>query len=132
MPSAVAVAAAVGILGLLAGCELPTEESFLPTAAIEITPPQDYLSWWNQTRQCSGLDGTFSQLHWYVVPGVSTIANDHDEVAGFWLAGRRAIVLAGWYQLSPLVVRHEMLHALLRVPGHPAEYFRVRCAGVVG
>jgi hypothetical protein len=54
------------------------------------------------------------------------------EVGGYWAPGTNRIVLAGDGTLVGALVRHEMLHALVRQQkGHPREYFLDRCAGVV-
>jgi hypothetical protein len=37
------------------------------------------------------------------------------------------IVIAGNYLNHEMVVRHEMLHALLQREGHPTDYFVDRC-----
>jgi len=36
-------------------------------------------------------------------------------------------VIAGNYAEHEMVVRHEMLHALLQREGHPTDYFVNRC-----
>jgi hypothetical protein len=53
------------------------------------------------------------------------------EAVGYWSGAQNRIVLAGRAQLDGGSVRHEMLHALLRVHGHPRAQFLGACAGVV-
>jgi hypothetical protein len=63
------------------------------------------------------------------VPGAHTIETSAGPKVGVWShssAGVR-IVVAGDYVASELVIRHEMLHALLDQEGHPPEYFESRC-----
>lgn len=73
-----------------------------------------------------------SEISWYDVPGSETVEYPGDEVSGYWSAASNRIVLAGNVKLAGDVVRHEMLHALLRnVRGHPRQYFLERCGGVV-
>ena len=83
-------------------------------------------------KRCSGLQGSMSDVSWYQVPGVQTLDLAGDEVSGYWTLSSNSIVLAGEATLEGVVVRHEMLHALLqKVRGHPREYFLERCGGVV-
>jgi hypothetical protein len=53
-----------------------------------------------------------------------------DKVAAYWSPAGDLIVVAEYYQMFGPVVRHEMLHALLRRTGHPRQVFLDRCAGV--
>ena len=119
----------LGLLGTLAACEVLGPPGALPENAQLILPPEEYRAWWNSTEACSGLSGRFGEIEWYVVPGASTIQTDHGPRVGVWSRSSEGtrIVLAGNYAGSELVVRHEMLHALLDRGGHPPEYFEDRC-----
>ena len=118
------------ILFLVEGCD-PTG-SLLPPGAEPFTPPRVYEQWWQLTEQCSGLTGSFAAVSWYRVPGVADIPlGDGTLAGGEWDEGANRIVLAGNEELSGDLVRHEMLHALLRTPGHPRAAFISRCGGTV-
>jgi hypothetical protein len=54
-----------------------------------------------------------------------------DSVVGQWIAATNSIVLVQSEVKNPAVVRHEMLHALLRAGGHPRAAFREACDGYV-
>jgi len=83
-------------------------------------------------ESCSGLQGSLAEVSWYQVPGSETVDRSGDEVAGYWAPAGNRIVLGGEATLDGLLVRHEMLHALVRqLKGHPREYFLERCGGVV-
>ena len=121
-----AVAAAVG----LAACGSLVDPD-LPANAEQFTPPPVYARWWAMTEACSRVSGDLSSVSWFVVPGVSTIPLNGKPVEGYWsLAGNR-IVIAGAGRLSGGIVRHEMLHALMRAVGHSRAKFLQDCAGVV-
>jgi hypothetical protein len=91
-----------------------------------------YARWWSLVESCSGLQGSLSAVSWYQVPGSATVARSTDEVAGYWVLAENRIVLGGEAMLDGSVVRHEMLHALVRqARGHPREYFLNRCSGLV-
>lgn len=117
------------LYGLMA-CDVPTAP--LPVGAVRFEPPAVYDWWWNITRECSGLTGSLRDVSWYVVPGATSIVSpDGDTVAGVWYSFPNRIVLAGDDQFRGDLVRHEMLHALLRSGRHPGEMFLGQCAGDV-
>jgi len=102
----------------------------LPSGAIEWTPPARFALWWQMTESCSGRQGDLRAIRWYVVPNVSSIDVDGEKVQGVTF-GTDRIVLAEPYRLDGSLVRHEMLHALLRVGGHPRDAFLAACDGIV-
>jgi len=119
----------LAILAVLAACEALAPPSPLPDNAVAISAPQSYQEWWAKTEACSGRRGNLRHIEWYVVPDVSEFMTSQGEKVGLWShssAGVR-IVIAGDYLESELVVRHEMLHALLDQEGHPPEYFVDKC-----
>lgn len=129
MPKSALPLYCLGLLGTLAACEMMAPPSPLPATAQAMTPPAEYRAWWTETESCSGLKGNFNQISWYVVPDSLTFTTSTGEKVGLWSessAGVR-IIIAGAYSHHELVVRHEMLHALLDREGHPSEYFQNRC-----
>jgi len=112
-------------------CDTPTAP--LPPGAVSIDPPSAYTWWWEQTQSCANLSASLSGVHWYIVPGASSVTTaDGREAAGYWDSRTRRIVLAGAFKFLGDVVRHEMLHALLDdAKKHPRAYFLQKCAGVV-
>ena len=122
--------AAMSLLGALA-CTSITDPPLDPRA-VPLQPLPVYARWWSMVESCSGLQGFMSDVSWYQVPGTQTLDLAGDEVSGYWTVHSNSIVLAGEATLAGVVVRHEMLHALLqKVRGHPREYFLERCGGVV-
>ncbi len=92
----------------------------LPPRSTVLDPPPQYRAWWAKTEACSGLVGNFDTITWRVTP------DDHFYIAGRWVIGawrtlldHPTIYLAAKYQNSEMIVRHEMLHDLIGVPGHP-------------
>ncbi|HKN69259.1 MAG TPA: hypothetical protein VJW73_23430 [Gemmatimonadaceae bacterium] len=100
---------------------------------MRFTPPSIYREWWRLTEQCSGRQGNFDAISWYVVPDAGTLPGTNGLNGLTYDDGR--IILAGAYDgiAAGDLVRHEMLHALLGpgVSGHPRDMFVTRCAGVV-
>ena len=98
---------------------------------MRFTPPSIYRQWWALTEQCSGRQGNFDAISWYVVPDASTLPGTK-RLNGLWYGDNR-IILAGAYDgiAAGDLVRHEMLHALVHEGGHPRDMFVRRCGGVV-
>lgn len=127
-------AAAALLVNLMAAAcrDVSVTDPLLPTAAVRIEAPAVYARWWAQTQACSGLTGDLAAVQWYVVPGADTVPlPGQRDVAGYWSPPSNRIVLAGHVARDGRAVRHEMLHALLRVGGHPPAYFQGRCDGWV-
>ncbi|NOT08829.1 MAG: hypothetical protein HOP28_11555 [Gemmatimonadales bacterium] len=115
---------------LLGACSsLAPHETSLPDGAVEVAAPQVYREWFQRTEACSRLSGEFSTVKFYVVPGVETFSTVAGQKVGQWIedgSGSR-LIIAGNYQNHEMVVRHEMLHALLHREGHPSDYFVSKC-----
>ena len=123
------LAACASVLTL--GCQGLTDPA-LPADTVRFVPPPVYAQWWATTEACSGITRSFDAVQFYKVLNASTIPdNTYGEVAAYWSPVSNRIVLADFYEMQGKLVRHEMLHALLRVSGHPPEYFQGRCADVV-
>lgn len=91
--------------------------------------PAQYWGWWDLVEQCSGIEGDLNDIRW-LISGENSIPGT-DGAAGVWLSSSNSIVLISGMELRGEVVRHEMLHALLRRGGHPRSAFIVGCAGIV-
>jgi hypothetical protein len=102
----------------------------LPSGAIAWSPPARFALWWRMTESCSGRQGDLRSIRWYIVPDAHSIEVEGDSVQGVTIGDR--IVLAGAFRGNGPLVRHEMLHALLRgTSGHPRDAFLVACNDVV-
>jgi len=101
----------------------------LPVGAIAWSPPARFALWWQMTESCSGRQGDLRAIRWYVVPNATSIDVDGQQVHGETIGNR--IVLADSHRLDGPLVRHEMLHALLGVGGHPRDAFLVACNDIV-
>jgi len=121
--------AAVAVGASLVACRNLVDPD-LPANAERFTPPPVYARWWSMTESCSALSGDLSGVTWFMIPGVSTVLLNGQAVEGYWsLAGNR-IVIAEAGRLSGGIVRHEMLHALMKASGHSRAKFLQDCGGV--
>lgn len=124
------VAGAVLLPWLLTACGSATEPtSNLPVGAVAIPVSQSYSEWFAKTEACSGIQGSIASIQFFVVPGVTEFSTADGDKLGMWtkLGKETRIVIAGAYQHHEMVVRHEMLHALIGVTGHPAGLFDGQC-----
>ncbi len=109
----------------IAGLCLGLGCGFEPLGASTWAPPATYETWWQRTQECSGRTGDFSAVKWFVVRG-KTFECPSGTCVARWEPGQR-IYIASDYVNHELVVRHEMLHALLDRPGHPNPPFAAGC-----
>ena len=104
----------------------------LPVDAEQFTPPPVYARWWSMVESCSGIKGSLDAIQWYAAPGPLVNPEDPDAlINGYWSAASNRIVLDLNHTINGRVVRHGMLHALIRIQGHPRGAFLDRCGGIV-
>jgi len=112
-------------------CSSITDAPLDPRAEL-MSPPSVYTRWWGMVEACSGLRGSFESVKWYQVPNSDVVTLGSDLVGGYWAPPRNRIVLAGNAKFNGSLVRHEMLHALVRqTSGHSRIYFVGKCGGIV-
>jgi hypothetical protein len=104
----------------------------LPIDAELFVPPPVYATWWKMVESCSGFHGSLDQIQWYATAGpLRDPQNSDDPIVGYWSRASNRIVLVRDDTVEGAVVRHEMLHALVRSSGHPRSAFLENCGGVV-
>ncbi len=117
------LAAVVGILVPVLACESPLSEA---VGLVPLQPPPVYERFWAETESCSSLAGDLAEVRWFVA---------RDVVVGSDILGRRTgdseIILRADLWLDGPVVRHEMLHQLLRGDGAHENPAWNDCSGVV-
>jgi hypothetical protein len=83
-------------------------------------------------ESCSGIDRPLGDVEWYAAPDYLRNPDDNSEfIQGYWSLASNRIVLVSNDTVDGGTVRHEMLHALLRVGKHPRSAFLQNCGGVV-
>lgn len=121
-----------GSIALLAGCSDLFGPDVPEGTVVLSTLPVEYQRWWDITQTCSGLRGDLGDVEFRVLPGSATLPDGGATGTYYW--NGNVIVLAESVARDGRVVRHEMLHALLRtvqIGGHPKQYFEARCGGLV-
>ena len=104
---------------LLAAC------GFDPAGSQAWEPPEVYRTWWAATEACSGLSGSFDRIEWMIVPGESFECAS-GQCVGHWARDHKIFLASNWKD-HEMVVRHEMLHELMRRSGHPNPPFGNGC-----
>jgi hypothetical protein len=89
---------------------------------------------WNDLKACSKLEGSLRKVSFYYVPRVTLPPIDPGiRTLGMYFPKTNRIFVVQSEKSNPEVLRHEMLHALLReTEGHPPLYFSREglCGGV--
>ena len=98
---------------------------FDPAGSEPWEPPAVYREWWQKTQACSGLSGNFDRVEWMIVPGESFTCSS-GQCVGHWDPGHKIFLASNW-SMHEMVVRHEMLHDLMRRSGHPSPPFGHGC-----
>jgi hypothetical protein len=114
------------VLAALTGCGQPAGGTGPGLDRIPFRPPDSYLAMWETAQACSRVRMHIGFVSWEVVPGVWTFATA-DSVGAVAYTDQSVITIAGGWLDHPLVVRHEMLHALLGTREHPSEPFDFPC-----
>jgi hypothetical protein len=96
-----------------------------------MTAPAVYALWWNMVEACSGITRPLANVTWYRVLNAEYIKLNGQFDTGYWSSASNEIVLADGSIWDGALVRHEMLHALLRQPSHPRSAFLGSCDGIV-
>jgi hypothetical protein len=126
---------------VLAGCSVAgvtscrdpvVPEQYFPRGAIPLQPvPDVYATWWSETEACSGRKGNFRAVSFYVVPGAEGWRWGNSTIEGSWVELGNRITVGELRAMRARILRHEMLHAILRTGEHPEEYFVTRCGDIV-
>ena len=114
----------VGILAL-AGCEVGAFFGPHPGQRYDALP--EYAAWWADAERCAGKRGPLEWIEWRAIGDAATywyncFGSYGGECAAEW-APRHTIYIARGLIHDQMVVTHEMIHELLRTPGHPAGPF---------
>jgi hypothetical protein len=116
--------------GILTECSQLVDPR-LPPDSTPFSAPGIYARWWAMTEACSGTSGSLAAVSWFETTSILTDPRTGALINGYWSAASNRIVLSRDARLNGGIVRHEMLHALIREPSHSRAQFLGRCAGVV-
>jgi len=82
----------------------------------------EWATWYSQAESCAGKPSEFSRVRWYTVERVDELDGTATNIIGVTCVDDIYLV-----STAEANVRHEILHHLLGVQGHPSEFF-TRCA----
>ena len=117
--------AAIGLGVLLSGCvDLLGPEPLEYDDGIEYFDEGLFKPLWNDLKQCSKLDGSLREVTFYYVPRETLTPVHGVRTLGMYFPKTHRIFIVQSSMADRDVVRHEMMHALLReTAGHPPKYF---------
>jgi hypothetical protein len=79
---------------------------------------------WNALQACSGRHRSFDAVDFFYVPHNALYTKDGIRALGQFFSGTNRIYVIEAKRNDPAVLRHEMMHALIRdIAGHPPEFF---------
>lgn len=88
-------------------------------------PPAIYKTWYAETRQCAGklaiTRRSFTSLDFYRLDTVSIEINGQRAIA---FEKQGSIFITNNYLMDKRVVKHEMLHAITDIDGHPSIFYQ--------
>jgi len=105
------------IIGLGSPLEFPD--------AVKYSDMSLFVPLWEELKACSKLDGNLRSVGFYHVPQATLPSTLHGiRTVGMYLPGSNRIFIVDAEMSNGKVIRHEMMHALLRdESGHPPRYF---------
>lgn len=111
-------------LVLLAGC-VPF---YPPPGAIEIEPPPRFERLYSEMEACTGREGDFRRVTWWLVPGYA-FRQEAWLYEALWAPGHH-IVLTAWNAYrNDALIRHEIAHDLGFEEADHAHPAVLRCTG---
>ena len=105
------------LVSLVSSCDSPLG----PPDGRRFAPPIKFRSLWHTVETCAGKSGSFDAISWYLTEG-SAGAGGQGDIAGSWWPGGNRIYIAEAFRDDEAVIRHEMLHALLRGKLHEPAF----------
>ena len=121
-----------GVLVVVGCATAPEPELPIVGSAPMVSVPVEYSTYWAQIEACSGLRRP-DHVVFFAFPGKWFSSDGFVSVAVYQYEARR-ITLTTVAENDPMVIRHEMLHAVLPpnyaapeddAAAHPVEYFGV-------
>lgn len=95
--------------------------------AVRMSAPPEFKQWWIDLEACSGRQGDFGAIDWYVLPDTHDFTVNGTSFWGYWeKSGNRIFLASAWADDKKLVM-HEEMHALLQDSTHPAHFFNDVC-----
>ncbi|MDX1566322.1 MAG: hypothetical protein R3223_00885 [Longimicrobiales bacterium] len=117
------------LIAFVLACGLPLGPApWRPPEAALVQPHPDYTIWWDEVETCVGVSGDFDRIRWFTVEGEAFNTPDHGWAGGRWVPPHD-IYLAETHYTSEDVVKHEMVHELLR-PGDSEDPRFEECSGI--
>lgn len=97
------------------GCDAVTGPDLsVPPDAVRTEPLDVYWAWYAEVEACTGVEGSFADVRWFEVPYVQWWDPVWEQYTrGTWRAPHD-IYIAGAHRDDEQLVKHEMVHDVLR------------------
>ncbi|HET9948595.1 MAG TPA: hypothetical protein VFQ22_06720 [Longimicrobiales bacterium] len=116
----------LSVLPSVAACSIFTapEPPWRPPDAVPYEPPAIYATWWAEVTACLGMpDDGFERIAWYRVgDGYGFSTPDYGRASGRWVPPHE-VYIAFRHTRTRYIVKHEMIHELLRGGSHDDPRF---------
>ena len=116
------------LLAFLAACSSslsPEAQRAIPKDSEAFTPPEIYETWWSETSECSQMRWRdFATISWRRVEGDGWREDGGKErfILALYEPPGTIYIGSTWLR-EPIIVKHEMLHALGFGRDHPSPPF---------
>ncbi len=118
------VSGALAVTALWIACLPPTTE---PEGLVDYEPLPEYAMWYVELQRCAHVTGTpITDVRWRQLPGATRIVYADTTLAAYWLPPAE-IVISGAYIRSEKIVKHELLHHMLRTDSRHRDPSWVEC-----
>ncbi|MFL5553929.1 MAG: hypothetical protein ACJ770_14110 [Gemmatimonadaceae bacterium] len=121
----------IGSFALLAAFMMPACSDILMDEPLEFPGGVEYYQrpefpqWWADLQTCSGITRDIHAVHFFHVASATLPGVLHGiRTLGVYFPNTDRIFVIDAEKTNPAVIRHEMMHALLKdESGHPPKYF---------
>lgn len=104
----------LGLVLALSACSGPTDPGYqVPVSGREVEIPYIYYQWWDEVQEDAEIEASLDRLRLFSVPQPWFNRRYGRTVLGLWVPDGR-IYMVQYLLLAEGLVKHEMLHELLR------------------
>jgi hypothetical protein len=91
-------------------------------------PPARYATFWKTLEGCARRKGDFSSITWFKAPVVFVDGVDYQA---YWFRKWNRVVLRSDKVDDDVLIKHEMMHALVQTSDHPLAFFDGPCGKLI-
>lgn len=100
--------------------------------AYEVKPDSLMIAEYHKAEACTGVKGDISQVHWYFVPDTFPDPDTGAPDIGWTDIDNHGIYLAVPWKTYGWMWKHESIHEITGIRGHPETPFGIPCQALWG